>query len=235
MGQKNPLKFPHSLRSHAIAAFCSLMRNSTSLCSSGHKSLRDLCPFPPSTPWWTFQKVQSGGCFGGVDSERRGEDGMQQRIHYSLGRVVHTGCTWFAAFLYLAAAKVPKGGNWGFWMWRGMTKPLGSFSLGDGFEGWLIKGRPDRQWAWQEALLYWESGGVPLDWPSLLTFVAVLTMGFFCPAQKEDDTFLGLCNLTVIASWTHNMRRNHIYFWVRRNDYKKAGCKKLGLWTEDFL
>jgi len=31
------------------------------------------------------------------------------------------------------------------------------------------------------------------------------------------------------------MRRNHIYFWVRKNDYKKLGCKKLGLWTEDFF
>jgi len=33
------------------------------------------------------------------------------------------------------------------------------------------------------------------DWLSLLAFMAVLTMGFFCPAQKEDDAFLGLCKL----------------------------------------
>jgi len=54
--------------------------------------------------------MKSGGCFGRSGSERRGLDGMWQRIQYSLGIVVHTGCTQFAAFLYLAAAKVSKGG-----------------------------------------------------------------------------------------------------------------------------
>ena len=53
--------------------------------------------------------MKSGGCFGRSGSERRGEDGMWQRIQYSLGRVVHTGCTWFAAFFYLAVAKAAKG------------------------------------------------------------------------------------------------------------------------------
>ena len=54
--------------------------------------------------------AKSGGCFKRSGSERRGSDGMQQRIRYYLGRVVHTGCTQFAAFLYLAVAKVSKGG-----------------------------------------------------------------------------------------------------------------------------
>jgi len=53
--------------------------------------------------------MKSGGCFGRSGSERRGEDGMWQRIQYSSGRVVNTGCTWFATFLYLAVAKAEKG------------------------------------------------------------------------------------------------------------------------------
>src|SRR5882724_7504794 len=96
------------------------MRNSTGLCSSGHKkpdglmlifSICSLVNFP--------EGAKSGGCLGRSGSEsslgRSGSesrrlDGMWQRIQYSSGRVVHTGCTWFAAFLYLAAAKVSKGG-----------------------------------------------------------------------------------------------------------------------------
>jgi len=46
------------------------------------------------------ESMKSGGCFGRSGSERRGLDRMQQRIRYSLGRVVHTGCTQFAALLY---------------------------------------------------------------------------------------------------------------------------------------
>jgi len=31
------------------------------------------------------------------------------------------------------------------------------------------------------------------------------------------------------------MRRDHIIFWVMKNDYKEPGCKKPGLGTELFL
>jgi len=37
--------------------------------------------------------------------------------------------------------------------------------------------------------------GVPFDWLSMHAFAVVLMMDFFCPAQKEDDTFLGSCKL----------------------------------------
>jgi len=93
--------------------------------------------------------VKSGGCFRRSGSERRGEDGMWWRIQYYSGRVVHTGCTQFATFSYLATAKVPKGVTEDSGCGRGWTKPLGLFSSGDGFRRFdLIKGRPDRWWAW---------------------------------------------------------------------------------------
>jgi len=53
--------------------------------------------------------TKSGGYFGNGGIEMRGSDGMWQKIQYSLGRVVCTGCTQFADFLYLATAKASKG------------------------------------------------------------------------------------------------------------------------------
>src|SRR5882724_1221984 len=86
------------------------MRNSTSLCSSGHKKPEGLMSIFSIHSLVNFSDgAKSGGCFGRSGSERRGSDGMCQRIQYSSGRVVHTGCTQFAAFLYLATAKAPKG------------------------------------------------------------------------------------------------------------------------------
>ena len=71
--------------------------------------------------------LKSGVCFGRGGSERRGEDGVQRTIQYSLGRVVCTGCTHFAAFLYLATAKASKGGPG---CGRGQPKGLDLFSSG---------------------------------------------------------------------------------------------------------
>src|SRR5882724_12225698 len=90
------------------------MRNSTSLGSSGHKKPEGLMSiFSICSLVYLSEGMKSGGCFGRSGSERRGMDGMWQRIQYSLGRVVHTGCTQFAAFLYPATAKASKRGPGG--------------------------------------------------------------------------------------------------------------------------
>src|SRR5882724_2164525 len=110
------------------------MRNSTSLCSSGHKKPEGLMSIFSIHSLVNFSEgMKSGGCFRRSGSERRGSDRMQQRIQYSSGRVVHTGCTWFAAFLYLAMAKASKGGPEGPGWGRGRPKPSDLFSSGDGF------------------------------------------------------------------------------------------------------
>ena len=102
-------------------------------------------------------------------------------------------------------------------------------------KGDLTDGRPG-----PEALLYWENGGVLFGQLGLHAFEVFLMMQFFCPAGVmweawgEGDTFLGSCRLWLL--WVHGMacmRRNHINFQVMKNDYKKLGCKKPGLWMED--
>jgi len=91
-------------------------------------------------------------------------------------------------------------------------------------------------------LLYWESGGMLFGWTRLHAFEAVLMMHFFCLAwvvwwaQGEGDLFLGSCRLWLL--WVHGvacMRMNHINCWVTKNEYRKLGHQKPGLWTEDSL
>ena len=47
-----------------------------------------------------------------------------------------------------------------------------------------------------------------------------------------------LARVDLDCDGAHGMtctRRNHIYCWVMKSDYKKLGRKKPGLWTEDFF
>jgi len=125
-------------------------------------------------------------------------------------------------------------------MWKGLTQKLSQLrrflSLEDLFGRFdLNEGRPDRWCAWGKISFVLRME-VLFGWLMLHAFEVVLMMHFFCPAQGKDYAALGSCKLWVL--WVHGMacmRRNHINCQVMKNDYKKLGHKKPGLWMEDFF
>jgi len=97
------------------------MRNSTSLCSSGHKKPERIDVHFLHSALVNFQKVESGGCFGrsGSGGEERTECGKGSIFFRQGGPYrVHTICS----FLYLAAAKAERGISKVLDV-EGMTKP----------------------------------------------------------------------------------------------------------------